>query len=165
MPNHIKTVLTIECGNAEKWEKCDADIKKIIKKVDTSKKDEKKGSKFDFNAIIPMPKNIEDTFGESGFRPAWYDWSIENWGTKWNAYDIEFNGYDTWVFQTAWSHPVPIIQALSNKYPDLVFKVAYADENIGHNCAAYQMENGRIVLEYIPKEGFEAEMFAKVVRR
>ena len=47
------------------------------------------GSKIDFNKIIPMPDNIYR--GDLGKRERelygsnnWYDWSVANWGTKWN---------------------------------------------------------------------------------
>lgn len=35
----------------------------------------------------------------------WYRWNIDNWGTKWNAYDVEIYE-DTIVFYTAWAPPV-----------------------------------------------------------
>ena len=80
MPNDCYNSLTIE-ANPET-------IKKILSFV---KSDE---SAFDFNKIIPMPDYIYD--GNVGTKEKeiygkynWYDWSRENWGTKWNAYDIE----------------------------------------------------------------------------
>ena len=39
----------------------------------------------------------------------WYDWSCENWGTKWNSYDNEQVDADTILFSTAWSNPEPIM--------------------------------------------------------
>ena len=55
----------------------------------------------------------------------WYDWAVGNWGTKWNAY-----GYDNGVemedgklkFLTAWAAPHPIMQKLSEMYPDITKK-------------------------------------------
>lgn len=39
----------------------------------------------------------------------WYDWSINNWGTKWNAYEVRLTHYeDTKLvieIQTAWGTP------------------------------------------------------------
>ena len=55
----------------------------------------------------------------------WYDWSCTNWGTKWNAYDVEYfvgpipnatsiiNGRQvTYTLTTAWAEPRPVIRAL-----------------------------------------------------
>lgn len=101
--------------------------------------------------------------------PDWYDWSIKNWGTKWNAYGFDeytpkdVSGTDpTVTFQTAWSAPHPILQKLSEMYPDIYFEHAWADENIGYNCGRKIYENGECVQEYYP-DGVEAYRFANEV--
>lgn len=73
----------------------------------------------------------------------WYEWCCQNWGTKWNACE------DGWVldngmlvFQTAWSAPFPVIEALAQKYPDLEFTHRWADEDIGINCGQMRYSNG-----------------------
>jgi hypothetical protein len=56
---------------------------------------------------------------------SWYDWAVENWGTKWNAYDVEYftgpipnatrlkDGRQLlYRLTTAWAEPRPIIRAL-----------------------------------------------------
>ena len=48
----------------------------------------------------------------------WYNWCIEHWGTKWNAYSNEQEDEDTIIFETAWSNPAPVIQKLSEMYPE-----------------------------------------------
>ncbi len=165
MPNHIKTVLCVTYKNEDDYKERDKEVEELKKQVSSiESKGEKEGSKFDFENIIPMPPEVIASFDQPGADPLWYSWSIDNWGTKWNAYEIESDGYDTWVFQTTWAHPTPIIESLSKKYPSLIFKVAYADEDIGSNLGAYQMENGKKILEYKPREGFEAEMFARALR-
>lgn len=64
---------------------------------------------------------------------SWYDWSVSNWGTKWNAYEVEI--IDGGVkFQTAWSAPHPVIAALAGKFPESEIHHQYADEDIGSNC-------------------------------
>ena len=65
------------------------------------------------NAMVPMPKELEDTQGMSD-GPNWYQWRVNNWGTKWDISDegLEFtdNGDGTssitgW-FDSAWSPPI-----------------------------------------------------------
>ena len=47
----------------------------------------------------------------------WYEWQIENWGTKWNADDQGIDdSEDDFVhiqFNTAWSAPEPVFNALA----------------------------------------------------
>lgn len=62
----------------------------------------------------------------------WYDWSRFNWGTKWNAYNVEVVGNAVY-FSTAWSAPEPIFKALSKMFPDVRFDVVFADEDCGYN--------------------------------
>jgi len=52
----------------------------------------------------------------------WYDWRVQNWDTKWDAYDVQVDGgYDddeiTVEFNTAWSPPEAICEALREQYP------------------------------------------------
>ena len=79
-----------------------------------------KDNDFDFNNIVPMPKNIyrgslgtveEEKYGKNN----WYHWSIDNWGTKWNSVDtrVEENGSTlSYNFMTAWDCPREIVNAL-----------------------------------------------------
>ncbi len=50
---------------------------------------------------------------------SWYSWSIENWGTKWNAYSFEVieEGDDRFEFRfdTAWAPPEPVFAALADR--------------------------------------------------
>jgi hypothetical protein len=44
----------------------------------------------------------------------WYDWSLQNWGTKWNCSDAFINESGM-SFTTAWSPPLPVIAVLAKK--------------------------------------------------
>lgn len=55
----------------------------------------------------------------------WYDWNVREWGTKWDACDADLNddsetslGYS---FNTAWSIPEPVFNAIVRKFPTLDF--------------------------------------------
>ena len=65
------------------------------------------------NAMVPMPKELEGTTAPSE-EANWYEWCIENWGTKWDITDegLEYidNGDGTSViagwFDSAWGPPI-----------------------------------------------------------
>ena len=178
MPNHCKNELTI-------WSDKE-DIEKLVEHLKGPK------SMFDFNSLVPMPEEIEDTNSVTtgnqkyyysqkkwlqdrktakdttkgkdvavyilDFPPTewvkenchdvftlrrleresgavyWYDWACKRWGTKWNAYDVEYcispvktltlgkssvlfaNVPDpqqiVYTMLTAWMEPRPIFTAL-----------------------------------------------------
>lgn len=70
-------------------------------------------------------------FRETGYLN-WYDWNIANWGTKWGAYSYALRFREpqklVFKFETAWSFPKPIFEALTAQHPDLVFDVVTIDE-------------------------------------
>ena len=65
--------------------------------------------------------------------PTWYDWCIEHWGTKWNAYENEQIDKDTIVFETAWSAPEPVMAQLAKMDPNAEIEHWWADEDMGSN--------------------------------
>jgi hypothetical protein len=83
----------------------------------------------------------------------WYSWNTANWGTKWNAYSQEAKEDGAIKFETAWSTPYPVIEALSRKYPEAVISMRYADEDFGHNVGEYTFQAGDLVEETTPEGG------------
>ena len=124
MPNWCQNEVTVS-GDEKK-------VKEFIKFVSSKK------SKFDFNKIYPMPKELEGTVSGSEDLKSdeqkansrkwtvefgadnWYRWSCDNWGTKWNACRTKIERvYDeevTIVFETAWCTPSPIIKKLKETF-------------------------------------------------
>lgn len=96
--------------------------------------------------------------------PTWYEWSIKNWGTKWNAYGYEegtdYSKSESLHFQTAWSAPHPVIQKLAQMYPEISFEHEWADEDIGANCGRKCYSGGECTEEYYPESEIEAIEFA-----
>lgn len=59
-----------------------------------------------------------------GYNKGGYTWCVKNWGTKWNAGNIDIAAEGNWAeisFETAWSPPTPIIYVLGKKFPMLSF--------------------------------------------
>jgi hypothetical protein len=72
----------------------------------------------------------------------WYDWSCENWGTKWDAYGQSRKSENEFSFKTAWAHPFPVMCEMSKMFRSLVFEIKYADEDIGSNVGHYRIVGG-----------------------
>ena len=96
-----------------------------------------KDNDFDFNNVIPMPQHIfQGNLGqeerEKHGANNWYDWSIMNWGTKWNACntEVELNkNVLNYTFETAWDAPREIVRALEH-----MKKTILKDISIEWNC-------------------------------
>lgn len=161
MPNHVKNIISI---NGSK-----NDIKNVVKSIlvdedyilymeERNKNLDKdfqltspKINGFTFNKIIPTPTNIFEgnlSFEDEekyGYENCWYRWNINNWGTKWDCYDVFSDFGETWItieFLTAWCMPKPIIDAIVKIVADnhCTMSYSYADEDFGGNmgnCSVY----------------------------
>ena len=71
----------------------------------------------------------------------WYHWNIQNWGTKWDAYDFcgadveEEYGSATFEFNTAWGPAEGIYQYIVDHYPDV--DVSWFYDEPGCEIAGY----------------------------
>ena len=114
----------------------------VIDKIEKIVKEEKDGNGL-LNFMKPMPKELDGTTSPSssadkpqpmveGF-DNWYDWRVENWGTKWEV--NEFYGVDrhgdtiSFGFSSAWSPPIPAYQSfimnMSEQKQDVSIKAYY----------------------------------------
>jgi len=132
VPNICENELSIYADGDQQ----EALLKTLTKRVKS------KESVFDFNKLVPSP-DWDNTPNEDGEFPVidedapafmqikkfplsgksddrWYDWRCTNWGTKWGACEIEITQDDEdfleITFNTAWSPPEPIVEALRSKY-------------------------------------------------
>ena len=120
MPNYVYNRLQIKC--------CAVDMARIKRSSFTDEN-------FNFNKLIPQPLHIytsdisshdSNDFGEF----TWYQWRVNNWGTKWNAGDNTNSfkeGIFTIKFTSAWTIPYPVIIAFANKF-QLDFVHEYIEE-------------------------------------
>ena len=79
----------------------------------------------------------------------WYRWANQNWGCKWDTCNAKVERTSDVtaeiVFNTPWSTPLQGIIAVSEKFPNAVIDVRYADEDLGYNCGWYTLESGECV--------------------
>lgn len=80
----------------------------------------------------------------------WYDWSVQNWGTKWNACYTEIEqieeDYMYIRFLTAWSPPLDWFYKVIPMYPELEFDLIFDIEG-DDNCGILMGRNGDWELE------------------
>lgn len=115
-----------------------------------------------FGLYLPLTQKMADEYRDKFGATNWYDWSVQNWGTKWNAYSIEvLEG--GWKFDTAWSSPGSVIEALSKQHPEVVFQVAWADE--GGGGGYYEYQNGEVLTESYSGSDDEITVSTQVFER
>jgi|WetSurSiteA1Bulk_404760.scaffolds.fasta_scaffold00108_11 hypothetical protein len=83
---------------------------------------------------------------KDGYNTGGYEWCCKNWGTKWNVGTADFErtkGGVTITFSTAWAPPIPVIQAMGDKFPDLTFTLKYYEQGMAFQ-GIYQVSNGEV---------------------
>jgi hypothetical protein len=82
----------------------------------------------------------------------WYDWRVINWGTKWDACDLNviYSGEDEFCieFETAWNFPTKIYERLGLDYPNSsLMMIAWSIESDFLTCATRMAEKDWVVEE------------------
>lgn len=86
---------------------------------------------YSFNNFVPM--TIES------YISGWYDWSIENWGTKWDISDAYSEIHDNkdgtstanYNFDTAWGPSEAVVAVMAKQYPSLVIEHTFEEPGVG----------------------------------
>ena len=92
---------------------------------------------------VPMPKDVykgnlglneRNKYGNNN----WYDWSIQNWGTKWDVADCYISNHQNifkteykelkYNFLSAWSPPIQWFNKIISKYKNIDFEFEYIEE-------------------------------------
>lgn len=143
------------------WSKYKKDIKYYESNPDKLKnnKDNFNGlidfdDKKHFNSLAELGKQYIENIKKYGY-PQWYDWCVENWGTKWNVeddVDVSYNKntdeYDI-TFDTAWSVPSGIVEKYSEFCNDEEFYWEYEDEDYDGTHILRKI-NGEIIDTILP---------------
>ena len=122
MPNYCTNTLVLEATHEE--------LNKFYienKLVDTVKNEY---SYLSFAKSVPQPENNND----------WYNWNINNWGTKWDTCECECDQVDsvfenlgtdftnlTYHFDTAWGPPSNWLERVAEKYKNIHFDLEYSE--------------------------------------
>jgi hypothetical protein len=142
MPNWCNNILTISEPSAELAEYL-------------------KTEGFSFDKIKPMQPELKEGDG-------WYDWAVENWGTKWDLdenplFPDSFQEKEiSFCFSTAWSPPMGAIEALSEKFPDDHFLLQYLEMGMGFYGEA-RVHDGSVIEDSLDENQESMMNFAKEV--
>lgn len=130
-------------------------------------------NKASYNGIHPMPKELKadvsplpkkegetekqykirmKTYKELYGADNWYDWSCNNWGTKWDVYDFYSMGDDSDTefschFNSAWAPPLGWVEKAVKKFPTLSFYMEFIEEGMQF-CGVASGENGDYGVEH-----------------
>ena len=137
------------CSNEVQIDGSKEDIAKFKEECFTDHKGE---SVLDFSKVLPEPdydKPKKDGTHNDGVQtelhsvmPDWWTWRNDNWGTKWNLvpnHDGDLTAYTTiedsedfiqLEFDTAWSPPNGIYEAITEKYQDLSINWFYREDGV-----------------------------------
>lgn len=166
MPNHVTNILTINESeekvrkflDAVKGEKSDFDFNKIIPMPEELSIESCSTGEHGMSFLLG-DKSALDGYDAKRREEAirlgakylvnialygaqdWYDWCRANWGTKWNAYDIDVDGNKI-RFDTAWNAPAPVYRKIAEMFPDYNIEIVYADEDCGYNAGRFLIEDG-----------------------
>ena len=137
------------CSNEVQFDGSEEDIAKFKEECFSDHKGE---AVLDFSKVLPEPdydKPKKDGTHNDGVQtelhsvmPDWWTWRNDNWGTKWNlvpTHDGDLTAYTTiedsedfiqLEFDTAWSPPNGIYEAITEKYQDLSINWFYREDGV-----------------------------------
>ena len=80
----------------------------------------------DADRFIPRPRIEGEVFSSN-------QWCAKHWGTKWGMCEAELVaenyelGVVEYAFETAWSPCGPVVEAMSKRFPELLFVYSYVE--------------------------------------
>lgn len=108
-----------------------------------------------FDVFIPTPPELLEGEG-------WWEWRIQNWGTKWNPKVNDFRVEDNLVFlrmDTAWAPPREFFVTLNEMFPSTIIELSYLEEGMAF-CGKSRIQNGTEYDRYINE--IPTEMYVEV---
>lgn len=131
MPNHCENILSVVDCVGEVSPSADLNIRDLLvgltQEVDCEQT-------IYFQSILPMDEELLNDPETSSVTkpfsmPAWYEWRLKNWGTKWDAYSGSWSE-NSHIFSTAWSPPEKITKVLAAKL-GVILHLQFKEEGMG----------------------------------
>jgi hypothetical protein len=165
MPNWVFNHLTID-GSKEDIAKVKAQVgatvKTKYKSADEVDEVVDREPIFSFMNILPPPEDkLEEYHAVHGYSNGektgdteynWYNFNVREWGTKWDARDVELleddETYLHYKFDTAWSPPTEVITKLAEQNPNLNITLEYREEQGWGGEIAFNGSSVEVVKEW-----------------
>lgn len=99
-----------------------------------------------FSKALPEPFKTDEIDPSTGKEFDWWNWRINNWGTKWETLDVQFDIDETqlWYnFDTAWSPPEHWFMKVVGLYPELNFYMTFEEPGMAFKGSA-QRTKGKL---------------------
>jgi len=122
MSNQVRNTLELSGDESQ--------IRKFIESVDDGE------NRLNFNQILPMPEGLSSDDS--------CEWAGENWGTKWQAYDVESWNNNSLRFVTANGAPYPFLIQASKMFPDVLFFLGFSIE-MDYDYYTIKIKNGEVL--------------------
>lgn len=117
-----------------------------------SMEDKQRNDPDSFNSCIELGRTYLSNISKYNHKD-WYGWRNDNWNTKWGACGSEWISDDIVEFETAWSFAYPIVEKLSQMFPDVEIEFEYADEDTSYNTGTGKFINGEEIDCEYPEGG------------
>jgi len=145
MPNWCQNEVTIYSDDEEEMQKFidlvgeDFDFNKIIPMPEELKgtrspsvivsqeEYDKQGEEEDSRCLT---QELSDQYRTRYGYDNWYDWQCANWGCKWGSCRTEYDGDDTWTFETPWCPPREIFDKLNDMFPKVSISWFYREDGM-----------------------------------
>ena len=115
-----------------------------------------------WSLILPPPEDkLEEYHAVHGYSNGektgdteynWYNFNVREWGTKWDARDVELLEDDEtflqYKFDTAWSPPTEVIAKLAEQNPNLNITLEYREEQGWGGEIAFNGSTAEVVKEW-----------------
>ena len=151
MPNWCENDLCVS-GDAKELKKFKEQAKGL--------NEEKGKTDLSLNNFLPTPPELLERSAPNEVDPQkmkrkykakdWYNWRVNNWGTKWDleAEITEDTSTEIWYcFWSAWSPPLEAIAKIARLFPKLTFAVDYYEPGMSYR-GHLKVKGKRILKEW-----------------
>lgn len=176
MPNWCSNFLRVE-GNP-------TEVKRFADMCIVEKENEQGEYEFTMNGILPLPDELKETTAPAYWRGEkddvegqaefeknnqrlretygydnWYDWQLNNWGTKWDADTINIDSDEATLgisYCTAWSPNEAWVKYAATQFPELKFYLSYEEPGCNF-CGLLVCEGGEVSEDTTGELGWQDE--------
>lgn len=118
----------------------------LLRKLEMLNRERQRLESLDHEDLIALEKACK-AYEATGYI-YWYDWNLDNWGTKWNAFSFDYDTPENIIiWKTANAGVIDLIRKISEKFPKVKFIYKWADQDIGNNCGLANIQGGKVKVD------------------